>query len=145
MRRWDAPPVRRELPSAVVAGICSSTTPEDSGRSWSRARAKRHSHSGAVRGQVLIPFLTGPSGMVCRHTCELVPRWNTAVTLDQRTLGEVDRLVRQRAYPNRSRVIEEALRDRLLCLKRSRLVQELAKLDPEAERSLAEEGLAEDG
>lgn len=73
-----------------------------------------------------------------------MPKSKIAVTLDQRTLGEVDRLVKQRAYPNRSQAIEEALREKLLRLKRSRLAQELAKLDPEAERSLAEDGLAQD-
>ena len=67
-----------------------------------------------------------------------------AVTLDQQVVAELDRLVEQRAYPNRSQAIEDAVRDKLNRLKKSRLAEEVAKLDPDYERSLAEEGLSED-
>lgn len=67
-----------------------------------------------------------------------------AITLDERTVGRIDRLVRQRAYPNRSRAIEEAVEEKLARLDRSRLARESAKLDPAFERALAEEGLSED-
>jgi metal-responsive CopG/Arc/MetJ family transcriptional regulator len=73
-----------------------------------------------------------------------MPKSKIAVTLDRSIVGEVDRLVKQRAYPNRSQAIEEALREKLLRLKKSRLAEELAKLDPRFERSLAEEGLSQD-
>ena len=73
-----------------------------------------------------------------------MPKSKIAVTLDQHIVGEVDRLVSQRAYPNRSRAIEDALREKLFRLKKNRLAQELAKLDPKFERSLAEEGLSQD-
>lgn len=67
-----------------------------------------------------------------------------AITIDQALLAKVDRLVADQRFPNRSRVLQEALRDKLDRLDRSRLARECAKLDPTFERALAEEGLAED-
>ncbi len=51
---------------------------------------------------------------------------------------------RQQAYQNRSQAIEEALKEKLKRLDRSRLAREVAKLDSEFERTLAEEGLSKD-
>ncbi len=68
-----------------------------------------------------------------------------AVTLDTRTLRRVDRLVRDARYPNRSQAIEAAVAEQLDRLERRRLVEECAKLDPQVERALAEEGLSADG
>ncbi|MCI0464406.1 MAG: ribbon-helix-helix domain-containing protein [Gemmataceae bacterium] len=67
-----------------------------------------------------------------------------AVTIDQDLLTRLDRLVKERRFPNRSRAVQEALRDKLDRLERSRLARECAKLDPQVEQQLAEEGLAED-
>ena len=67
-----------------------------------------------------------------------------AITLDDEIVVRIDTLVRQRTYPNRSRAIEDAVRDKLTRLDRSRLATELSKLDPLVERSLAEEGLSQD-
>lgn len=67
-----------------------------------------------------------------------------AVTIDQDLLARLDRLVKERRFPNRSRAVQEALRDKLERLERSRLARECAKLDPAGEQQLAEEGLAED-
>ena len=67
-----------------------------------------------------------------------------AVTLDTRTLRRVDRLVRDARYPNRSQAIEAAVAEQLDRLERRRLVEECAKLDPAAERAMAEEGLGTD-
>lgn len=67
-----------------------------------------------------------------------------AITLDERTVGRLDRLVRRRAYPSRSRAIEEAVEEKLERLDRSRLARESAKLDPAFEKALAEEALTED-
>lgn len=64
-----------------------------------------------------------------------------AVTIDQELLSRLDRLVRERRFPNRSRAVQEALRDKLDRLERGRLARECAKLDPEEEQQLAEEGL----
>ena len=67
-----------------------------------------------------------------------------AITLDDDIVGRIDTLVRQRTYPNRSQAIEDAVRDKLTRLDRSRLAMEVSKLDPLFERSLAEEGLSQD-
>ena len=67
-----------------------------------------------------------------------------AITIDDHIVGRIDNLVRQREYPSRSKAIEEAVREKLIRLERSRLAREVSKMDPEFERSLAEEGLSQD-
>lgn len=67
-----------------------------------------------------------------------------AITLDERTVGQLDQLVRNRVFPNRSRVIQEAVKEKLEHLEQSRLAQECAKLDPAFEKAMAEEGLSEE-
>ena len=73
-----------------------------------------------------------------------MPRTKIAITLDENTLREIDQLVAQRVFPNRSRVIDEALREKLSRLSHSRLARECAKLDPAFEKALAEEGVGEE-
>ena len=73
-----------------------------------------------------------------------MPKAKVAVTLDTRTLRRVDRLVRDARYPNRSQAIEAAVAAQLDRLERRRLAEECAKLDPVAERALAEERLGTD-
>ena len=65
-----------------------------------------------------------------------------AITLDEQLLRTVDRWVKQGRYPNRSRAISAALREKLDRWERTRLAEELNKLDREEERSLADERLA---
>ncbi len=67
-----------------------------------------------------------------------------AISLDEGILGRIDRLVRRKAYPNRSRAIQEAVEEKLDRLDRSRLARESARLDPAFEKALAEEGLSEE-
>ncbi len=67
-----------------------------------------------------------------------------AVTLDTETVERLDSLVHQAVFPSRSRGVEVALQEKLARLDRSRLARECAKLDPDLEKSLAEEGLSED-
>ncbi len=64
-----------------------------------------------------------------------------AVTIDSDLLAEVDQLVAEHVFPNRSKAIQEALQDKLTRLRRSRLARESAKLDPLAEQTLTEEGM----
>ncbi len=71
-----------------------------------------------------------------------MPTAKVAVSLDTLTL--VDRLVRDAPYPNRSQAIEAALAAQLDRLEHRRLIEERAKLDPNEERAVAEEGLAAD-
>jgi Arc/MetJ-type ribon-helix-helix transcriptional regulator len=66
------------------------------------------------------------------------------VTLDQDLLARLDQLVKENQFPNRSRAVQEAIRDKLQRLERSRLARESAKLDPAFKQALADEGLTED-
>ena len=64
-----------------------------------------------------------------------------AITIEERLLRTVDRWVKQGRYPNRSQAIQAALREKTERWERTRLAEELAKLDIEAERELADERL----
>jgi metal-responsive CopG/Arc/MetJ family transcriptional regulator len=64
-----------------------------------------------------------------------------AVTIDRELLAQVDQLVAQHVFPNRSKAIQAALQDKLTRMRRSRLARESAKLDPSIEQALAEEGM----
>ena len=64
-----------------------------------------------------------------------------AVTLDSEILGELDELIAQRRFPNRSQAIETAVEEKLERLARTRLAREAAKLDRDEERAFAEEGM----
>ena len=66
-----------------------------------------------------------------------------AITVDEKSLRDIDRLVEEGRYPNRSKAVQSALlllteRDR-----RARLSRELNKLDPSEEQRLAEEELGD--
>lgn len=65
-----------------------------------------------------------------------------AITLDEGLLRTVDRWVKQGRYPNRSQAIQAALCEKMERWKRTRLAEELAKVDVRAERALAEERLS---
>jgi metal-responsive CopG/Arc/MetJ family transcriptional regulator len=67
-----------------------------------------------------------------------------AITIEGKTLTRLDSLVKSRAFPSRSRLIQEAIREKLERLDRSRLARECAKLDEQFEKSLAEEGISEE-
>jgi Arc/MetJ-type ribon-helix-helix transcriptional regulator len=83
--------------------------------------------------------------MIIHHTGRrAVPSAKIAITIDRDLLTRLDRLVKDRRFPNRSRIVQEALSDKLERIDRSRLARECAKLDPSFEKRLAEEGLADD-
>ena len=65
-----------------------------------------------------------------------------AITIDDNLLKQLDLMVTNKLYPNRSKAIQDAVADKLKRLERSRLAQECAKLDPNYEQSLAEEGFS---
>jgi len=67
-----------------------------------------------------------------------------AITLESSMLADVDALVKKHIFPSRSRAIQEAVKEKLSRLNHSLLAQECAKLDPEYEKALADEGLTED-
>lgn len=66
------------------------------------------------------------------------------ITIDEEVVKQLDYMVLQQSYKNRSHAIEEAVLEKLDRLKRSRLARECAKLEPVAEQELAEDGLQED-
>ena len=73
-----------------------------------------------------------------------MPAAKVAITIEEQLLKRIDRLVAQRKFPNRSRAIQEAVRDKLDRLERGRLARECAKLNRSIEQKIADEGLAED-
>jgi metal-responsive CopG/Arc/MetJ family transcriptional regulator len=74
----------------------------------------------------------------------MMARSKVAVSLDESLLNRLDRLVRKAVFPNRSQAIQVAVAEKLERLERSRLARECAKLDPDFEKAIAEEGLSEE-
>lgn len=68
-----------------------------------------------------------------------------AVTIDTTLLTELDQLVAQNVFPNRSKAIQIAVERQLARMRRSRLARETAKLDPREEQAVAEEGIEHEG
>ncbi len=67
-----------------------------------------------------------------------------AITLERNLLTRLDRLVKSRRFPNRSRAVQEAVTEKLARMERSRLAQACAKLDRASEQAMAEEGLSDE-
>lgn len=62
-----------------------------------------------------------------------------AISIEARSLQQVDQLVREGLFPNRSRLIQSAVSEKLERLHGGRLARECAKLDPVEEKATAEE------
>ena len=73
-----------------------------------------------------------------------MPKTKVALTIDADLVDQVDALVANRRFKNRSQAVEAALADKLRRLARTRLARESAKLNPREEKRLADEGLADD-
>jgi metal-responsive CopG/Arc/MetJ family transcriptional regulator len=67
-----------------------------------------------------------------------------AITLDEQFIEQLDRLVSENVFQNRSQAIQKAVDEKLKRLKRTRLAKECSKLDLAFEKAMAEEGLSED-
>ncbi len=67
-----------------------------------------------------------------------------AISMQQETVRRLDRLVRERVFPSRSRAIQDAVDEKLERLEGGRLARECAKLDPRFEKAMAEEGMSEE-
>ena len=65
-----------------------------------------------------------------------------AITIDNNILKRIDILVKSKIFPNRSKAIQSAVAEKLMRIEKSRLAQECAKLDPDFEQSIAEEGFS---
>ena len=71
-----------------------------------------------------------------------MPKTKLAVTIDADLVENLDHLVAERQFANRSQAIEAAVAEKLDRLARTRLARECARLNPREEKALAEEGLA---
>ena len=67
-----------------------------------------------------------------------------AISIDERLLRHVDRLVRHRIFRTRSEAIQKAVQEKLGRLEKSRLARECAKLSKREERQWAELGFEAD-
>ncbi len=83
--------------------------------------------------------------MIFYHIDTAMPTRKIAVTVEARTLEEIDRLVRESVFPNRSRAVQKSLEETLERVSKNRLRRECLKLDPAEERREAESGLERDG
>lgn len=62
-----------------------------------------------------------------------------AISVEESLIKKIDRLVKKGVFPNRSKAIQAALKEKLDRIERTRLARECAKLNPVVEQSLAEE------
>ncbi len=67
-----------------------------------------------------------------------------AITLDEQYIDQLDAFVSKHVFQNRSQAIQEAVKEKLARIRRTRLAKECAKLDPALEKAMADEGLSED-
>jgi Arc/MetJ-type ribon-helix-helix transcriptional regulator len=73
-----------------------------------------------------------------------MPTAKIAITLQAETVDRIDRLVRARVFPNRSRAIQAATEEMLRRLDRNRLARESARLDRSLEQAMADQGLTQE-
>jgi Arc/MetJ-type ribon-helix-helix transcriptional regulator len=64
-----------------------------------------------------------------------------AITIEKDILIRLDLLVKSQFFPNRSKAIQEAIKEKLNKLEHNRLEIECLKLNPDFEQALADEGL----
>ena len=67
-----------------------------------------------------------------------------AITIESKLLSRLDRLVKSKVFPNRSRAVQQALIEKLDSFESNRLEKECLKLDVKFEQALADEGLSMD-
>ena len=67
-----------------------------------------------------------------------------AITLDEQYIDQLDTFVSKHIFQNRSQAIQQAVKEKLARMKRTRLATECSKLDPTFEKAMADEGLSED-
>lgn len=80
-------------------------------------------------------------GMMIGHTVEdpAMPAAKIAITIDAKLLRDVDLWVSEGKYPNRSRAIQAAVKEKHDRWRKTRLAEACAKVDPEEEQALADE------
>ena len=65
-----------------------------------------------------------------------------AITIEEKVLNRLDLLVKSHTFPNRSKAIQEAIKEKLYKIEHNRLEIECSKLNPKYEQALADEGLS---
>ena len=65
-----------------------------------------------------------------------------AITIEEDILSRLDLMVKSQIFPNRSKAIQEAIKEKLSKIEKNRLEVECAKLNPEFEQALADEGIS---
>ncbi|MFZ5773662.1 MAG: ribbon-helix-helix domain-containing protein [Thermodesulfobacteriota bacterium] len=65
-----------------------------------------------------------------------------AITIEEDVLHRLDLLVKSHTFPNRSKAIQEAIKEKLNKIENNRLERECLKLTPEFEQTLADEGIS---
>ena len=65
-----------------------------------------------------------------------------AISIDSRLLKRIDELVKGKVFSNRSKAIQEAVKETIEKFDKTRLARECAKLDPVFEQIMADEDLA---
>ena len=65
-----------------------------------------------------------------------------AISLEKGLLSQIDEMVSQQLFPNRTDAIQKAVKEMLSRLNRNRLALECSNLDPDFERALADEGFS---
>ena len=64
-----------------------------------------------------------------------------AITIEEEILTRLDLLVKSHIFPNRSKVIQEAVKEKMNRIEQNRFEVECAKLNPKFEQALADEGI----
>lgn len=64
------------------------------------------------------------------------------ISIESDLLRKIDRLVKSKVFPSRSKAIQDAVWEKIEKIDRNRLARESAKLDIAEEQALADEGLA---
>jgi metal-responsive CopG/Arc/MetJ family transcriptional regulator len=82
--------------------------------------------------------------IICNTKEVIMGKAKIAITIDKQSIGELDRLIKEEIFQNRSQAIQEAVSEKLLRLKKTRLIAESSKLNTVFERKLSEEGIAGD-
>jgi Arc/MetJ-type ribon-helix-helix transcriptional regulator len=64
------------------------------------------------------------------------------ISIESNLLKKIDRLVKAKVFPNRSKAIQDAVSEKIDRIDQNRLARECAKLDVNEEQAIADEGLA---
>lgn len=70
-----------------------------------------------------------------------MPASKVAISIDRNLLAELDHFVEKKVFSSRSQAIQLSVSEKIARLRRKRLAEECAKLDPAVEKAMAEEGM----